>query len=49
MVQDYYNYNKFIWSGWQYGNITFENDTEINVDEIRELLDDDGDEELPKY
>ena len=43
--------NKFIWSGWQYGNIT-ENDTEINVEEIRELLDDNcdsDDEGLAKY
>lgn len=39
--------NKFIWSGWQYGNITFEDETEINVDEIRELLDD-SDDELSK-
>ena len=36
-----------IWSGWQYGNITFEDEDEVNVEEIQELLDD-SDEGLLK-
>ena len=30
----------FSWSGWQSGNITFDDDLEVDVEEIRELLDD---------
>jgi hypothetical protein len=34
----------FYGRGWQYGNITFEDEVEVNVEEIRGFLDDSREE-----
>jgi hypothetical protein len=41
MQEAYYIIIKFIWSGLQYGNVTFEDGLEVNIEEIRKLFEND--------